>query len=113
MGVGVGVADGLGVAVGVGVGVGVAVGLGVAVGVGVGVGVADGLGVAVGVGVGVPLWARPEFEEPSMSRATRRTLPNRRTFGFVRFMRASSKPWRLRPRGLITGYKIFPGAVVS
>jgi hypothetical protein len=51
--VGVGVASGVVVAVGVGVAVGVAGGVVVAVGVGVGVGVAGGVAVAVGVAVGV------------------------------------------------------------
>ena len=51
--VGVGVAVGTGVLVGVVVGVGVAVGTGVLVGVAIGVGVAVGAGVLVGVAIGV------------------------------------------------------------
>jgi hypothetical protein len=46
-------ADGVGVGVGVADGVGVAVGVGVGVALGVGVGVAFGVGVGDGVGVGV------------------------------------------------------------
>jgi hypothetical protein len=53
VGLGVGVAVGFGVVVGLGVGVGVAVGFGVVVGLGVAVGVDVGFGVAVGVGVAV------------------------------------------------------------
>ena len=52
---GLGVGVGLGVGAGVGDGVGVGTGLGSGVGAGVGVGVADGVGVGAGVGTGVGL----------------------------------------------------------
>ena len=66
----VGLADGVGVAVGVAP-VGVADGVGVAVGVGVGpVGVADGVGVAVGVGVG-PAWATADQTVTAIAIITR------------------------------------------
>ena len=73
-GAGVGVAEGVGVVLGLGVGAGVADGLGVGVGLGVGAGVGTGVGVTDGSGVGAGVGVLSNPALPPDSRRTTRVL---------------------------------------